>query len=117
MGVSVRTISVLAGTAVVVVSTFTKPTFSTFPTIKQVAAWPDTVKLKWRWQGGETTTYTVGTGTTHLKRLTAPNTNVAICTLSTATPPGTMIQGTVEGIGNVTASAEFTIGVGALTVS
>lgn len=111
MGVEITSIRVNAGTSVTVFMAFTKPTRATYPKVVNVAATPTTVTVEWRWTGGSTTTWTYGTGT-HITKL---STGVYVFTIATSSPSSPMITGLVTGAGVVTATAEFSVTVGAVS--
>lgn len=100
-------IKVNKATSVTVFAQFTKPTRSTWPTVKQVPATPTTVEYVWRNDTGTVTTWTYGTGT-HITKLTTVAVGLYVATIPTTTARA-LITGKVVGSGAVKATAQFTI--------
>lgn len=114
MPVSVH-IEVNLGTAVTVFAQFSKPTRSSYPTVKLVPADPLTVKYQWGWYGGTLTTWVFTVGGGAITRLA---TGLYVATIPTRTPKTSNVQkilGIVSGLTVVTATAPFTFDVETLT--
>ncbi len=101
-------VQVNAGTAVLTVCAFTVPTLTAYPAITDAPTDPAIVKLTWHFLGDAPTTWTYGTPTTHIAKL---STGVYYATISTKTAPTTRILGRWIGTAVCTVVVPFSITV------